>query len=187
MSSYLIATDQEAVVYVRSNLEEIRDENRIIKVVGTQTPDTIDASITTNSPSSATSNLPTGSGASLGIQHLEHSDQLVITICISEQEKQLLRLLKNVTELYNRNLIDDSSPLIVRIAGGWVRDKVLGYPYDQNTNDIDIAINIISGVQFAELVQTYVLSQAEQSFDNAKENSSSDTTPLPMTMNPNMQ
>lgn len=165
-----VETEQATVcVQVPSNLEDIRDDNRI--TVGT-TPGT-DVSF-------ITSPIPT-TGA--GYQHSEHSDQFMITIRISEQEKQLLQLLKNVTELYNRKLKDDSSPLIVRIAGGWVRDKVLGYPYDQNTHDIDIAINIISGVQFAELVQSYLLSQAEETIDNSTENSSSDT---PRPMNPNM-
>ncbi len=111
--------------------------------------------------------------------------ETTITIRISEREKQLIQLLEKVTELYNNKIVEggSSQQLIVRIAGGWVRDKVLGHPYDQDTNDIDIAINIISGVQFAELVQSYLLTQSEKTIDDSCANSSNQST-LPM--NPNM-
>ena len=110
--------------------------------------------------------------------------ETTITIRISEPEKQLIQLLEKVAELYNNKIVDGgSSQLIVRIAGGWVRDKVLGHPYDQDTNDIDVAIDKISGVQFAELVQSYLLMQSEAATDDSGANSSNQST-LPM--NPNM-
>ena len=66
----------------------------------------------------------------------EQSHPSIITICISEGEKQLLQLLNSVTERYNEKIPNDASSssllLTVRIAGGWVRDKILGHPYDQN-------------------------------------------------------
>lgn len=46
--------------------------------------------------------------------------------------------------------------VVVRVAGGWVRDKILGVP----THDIDIAVDQLSGVQFATLVQHYLQSYA---------------------------
>ena len=120
----------------------------------------------------------------------EQSHPSIITICISEGEKQLLQLLNSVTERYNEKIPNDASSssllLTVRIAGGWVRDKILGHPYDQNTNDIDIAINIISGVQFAELVQSYLLTLPEAAIilDESHDNSSSSSSP--QQLNPNM-
>ena len=45
----------------------------------------------------------------------------------------------------------------IRVAGGWVRDKLL----QKHTHDVDIAIDSISGVEFATLVQLY-LQQQEQ-------------------------
>lgn len=41
----------------------------------------------------------------------------------------------------------------LRVAGGWVRDKLLG----KNSMDIDIAINNMSGAAFASLVREYML------------------------------
>lgn len=43
-------------------------------------------------------------------------------------------------------------PLIVRFAGGWVRDKLLS----TNSADIDIALNIATGAQFASHVASYL-------------------------------
>ena len=45
-------------------------------------------------------------------------------------------------------------PLLVqvRVAGGWVRDKVLGL----QTHDVDIALDTCSGVEFANFVKEYI-------------------------------
>ena len=40
----------------------------------------------------------------------------------------------------------------IRVAGGWVRDKLLG----RHTHDVDIAIDSVSGVEFATIVQSYL-------------------------------
>jgi tRNA nucleotidyltransferase (CCA-adding enzyme) len=40
----------------------------------------------------------------------------------------------------------------IRVAGGWVRDKLL----QKHTHDVDIAIDTVSGVDFATLVQLYL-------------------------------
>jgi len=40
----------------------------------------------------------------------------------------------------------------IRVAGGWVRDKLLG----RHTHDVDIAIDTVSGVEFATIVQLYL-------------------------------
>jgi tRNA nucleotidyltransferase (CCA-adding enzyme) len=120
-----------------------------------------------------------GSDKGQKYSNTEQLNQRIINICISDPEKQLLELLNDVTDRYNRQITNNESSelLTVRIAGGWVRDKILGYPYDQNTNDIDIAINIISGVQFAELVQSYFLTHPEQATDKSSSNSAQPLNP----------
>ena len=40
----------------------------------------------------------------------------------------------------------------IRVAGGWVRDKILNL----NSHDVDVALNNMSGVQFATIVQDYL-------------------------------
>lgn len=67
----------------------------------------------------------------------------------------------NVTELKIRNLLvgfcdhynkSTTSDLVLRITGGWVRDKLLGV----ESNDIDIAINHMSGEEFATKLVDYL-------------------------------
>lgn len=41
---------------------------------------------------------------------------------------------------------------VARVVGGWVRDKLLG----RTSNDIDIALDDQSGVEFANNVNTYL-------------------------------
>lgn len=42
----------------------------------------------------------------------------------------------------------------VRVAGGWVRDKVLQLP---SKFDIDLALEKVTGVQFAQLMQEWMV------------------------------
>ncbi|KAL7451124.1 hypothetical protein ACHAWC_002966 [Mediolabrus comicus] len=41
----------------------------------------------------------------------------------------------------------------IRVAGGWVRDKLL----NQHSVDVDVALDCMMGVQFARIVQSYLL------------------------------
>jgi len=57
------------------------------------------------------------------------------------QEKKILDLLQNVVQ-------DKSPNTTIRVAGGYIRDKLLGL----QSHDIDIAVDNMSGTQFANLV-----------------------------------
>ena len=50
----------------------------------------------------------------------------------------------------------------IRVAGGWVRDKIL----NQSSHDVDIALDTMSGLQFASVVQRYLLQQQQQNTSN---------------------
>ena len=69
-----------------------------------------------------------------------------------QREIQLTDLERNVF----RVLIDTKKfaqcATTIRVVGGWVRDKVLGLQSD----DIDIALDDMSGAEFAELVLGYL-------------------------------
>ena len=72
-------------------------------------------------------------------------ERKLMNISLTNQEKQIFDLLKNV--------IKEKSPdTILRVAGGWVRDKLMG----KNSNDIDISPDNMSGEQFANLVKSYM-------------------------------
>jgi tRNA nucleotidyltransferase/poly(A) polymerase len=62
---------------------------------------------------------------------------------INSNEQTLLEVLKKCAE---------QNSVVLRIAGGWVRDKILG----RENDDIDIAIDKISGQIFSKHLFTYV-------------------------------
>eukprot|EP00371_Babesia_bovis_P000467 XP_001609114.1 tRNA nucleotidyltransferase/poly(A) polymerase family domain containing protein [Babesia bovis T2Bo] len=67
-----------------------------------------------------------------------------LQIRISKQEKVLFDLLKECVDSNNLN-ID------LRVAGGWVRDKLL----NQTSKDIDIALEHITGVDFCNYLNAF--------------------------------
>ena len=72
------------------------------------------------------------------------------TIDLSQKEQKLRLLLLDVARS-----IDASGhapePVVLRWAGGWVRDKLLGI----ESHDIDVAINAMTGVSFAQRMCDY--------------------------------
>jgi tRNA nucleotidyltransferase (CCA-adding enzyme) len=72
-------------------------------------------------------------------------------IKLSRPEQRLRDLLVSAASAWPRRPGQTES-LIVRFAGGWVRDKLLS----QDNADIDVALNITTGVQFAEHFTHYI-------------------------------
>lgn len=59
---------------------------------------------------------------------------------------------RNLFDLLLKVVQEQSPETVLRVAGGWVRDKILGL----QSHDIDIALNNISGADFAKLVVKYM-------------------------------
>jgi tRNA nucleotidyltransferase (CCA-adding enzyme) len=72
-------------------------------------------------------------------------------IKLTRPEQRLRDLLVSAANAWPRHPGQTES-LIVRFAGGWVRDKLLS----RDNDDIDVALNIATGVQFAEHFTHYV-------------------------------
>ncbi|OEU19389.1 PolyA_pol-domain-containing protein [Fragilariopsis cylindrus CCMP1102] len=51
----------------------------------------------------------------------------------------------------NNSNNNNNKAILIRIAGGWVRDKILGL----QTHDVDIALDACTGVEFAHAVKEY--------------------------------
>jgi tRNA nucleotidyltransferase (CCA-adding enzyme) len=66
---------------------------------------------------------------------------LLKKIEIDEKEKEIFSIIKNILKKYNKTTT-------CRVAGGWVRDKLLG----RQNDDIDIALDDISGETIAKLI-----------------------------------
>ena len=62
-------------------------------------------------------------------------------IQLTEKEEKIFSLLMEVVE-------ENELSTTLRVAGGWVRDKMFG----KQSNDIDIAIDDMLGSQFAEII-----------------------------------
>jgi tRNA nucleotidyltransferase (CCA-adding enzyme) len=56
-------------------------------------------------------------------------------------------------------------PIEVRVAGGWVRDKILGL----QTHDVDIALDTCTGVEFATLLKSYIEEEQQQQQNNEQD------------------
>lgn len=71
-----------------------------------------------------------------------------VSIQLTQQEEELFSILLKTLEHQRLNTV-------LRCAGGWVRDKLLG----KQSHDIDIAIDNKLGAEFAEHVNNYLSSQ----------------------------
>ena len=66
-------------------------------------------------------------------------------IALQAEERELF-------EMFMRMVEDEQKGTTVRIAGGWVRDKLLGV---RGKEDIDVALDNVSGVEFAQALSEW--------------------------------
>lgn len=74
-----------------------------------------------------------------------------LKLVLSDVEKKICGFLNDYVAFYNQKH-PTSEPLELRITGGWVRDKLLGY----DSHDLDIAINLMTGEQLAIQLGDYL-------------------------------
>ncbi|KAJ2491753.1 CCA tRNA nucleotidyltransferase, mitochondrial [Coemansia sp. RSA 2050] len=80
------------------------------------------------------------------------TDTLSMTaLSLTPKEQEICELLANVVETIHTQQ-PEQPRLVLRIAGGWVRDKLLGL----ESHDIDIAIDSMSGFDLAQHVNQYL-------------------------------
>ncbi|AMD22204.1 HGL136Wp [Eremothecium sinecaudum] len=87
---------------------------------------------------------------------------LVNPLRLSDVEKKICRVIKDYCNYYNNVKVKPEEKLVARIAGGWVRDKLLGLESD----DIDIVVNNMTGETFVTGLLEYFNKQGQLS--NAK-------------------
>lgn len=73
-----------------------------------------------------------------------------LKITLNPMETAIFDILLSSLKVKNRKTI-------ARVAGGWVRDKLL----NRESDDIDIALDDQSGVEFAEATNEYLKSMGE--------------------------
>ncbi|KAK6201507.1 uncharacterized protein RJT21DRAFT_85728 [Scheffersomyces amazonensis] len=74
---------------------------------------------------------------------------------LSKSETKIRDILVEYCNYHNKNLNhNDNDKLELRITGGWVRDKLLG----KESHDIDIAVNHLTGEDFASRLLNYLRS-----------------------------
>lgn len=103
-----------------------------------------------SSDSSPTHNLRASATSPLGITTAK-MPMVQDTIVLNEAEKELLDVLLAAAQYAETGTV-------LRCAGGWVRDKLLG----KDSLDIDIALDNMLGKDFAEKVNEYLKSQGKE-------------------------
>ncbi|ODQ78775.1 hypothetical protein BABINDRAFT_162458 [Babjeviella inositovora NRRL Y-12698] len=78
------------------------------------------------------------------------SQTLLPQISLSATEQKIRDLLVDYAAA--KDAQTGSVPTVLRVSGGWVRDKVLG----NESNDLDIAISNLSGEEFARGLMAYI-------------------------------
>ena len=74
---------------------------------------------------------------------------LGVTVQLTAKESALFDLLLDVARHHERSTMTGNGKCtVLRVAGGWVRDKLLG----RESDDIDIALDDCTGAVFAERV-----------------------------------
>lgn len=76
------------------------------------------------------------------------SSPVTTTIELSSQEARLKELLLDVARYVDESNEPSAEPVVLRWAGGWVRDKLLGV----ESHDIDTAINTMTGEAFSSKI-----------------------------------
>lgn len=76
----------------------------------------------------------------------------ILTLELDEDEERLFASLCEAANALRDGLVKgyEKRQVIVRVAGGWVRDKILGI----STHDVDVALDTCTGVEFASIVKT---------------------------------
>ncbi|KAG1449396.1 hypothetical protein G6F46_010889 [Rhizopus delemar] len=82
---------------------------------------------------------------------------------LTEVETKICKVLQGVSTLIAKER-PDLPKIESRIAGGWVRDKLLG----KDCHDLDVAVNDMMGYEFATFVNKYLKSQGHPTRSIAK-------------------
>jgi hypothetical protein len=79
---------------------------------------------------------------------LRHDLSTDLDLPLAQRERRLFDLLISITDTYQLGTT-------LRVAGGWVRNKLLG----SEAGDIDIALDNLTGREFTEHVQRFLVQQ----------------------------
>jgi tRNA nucleotidyltransferase (CCA-adding enzyme) len=79
---------------------------------------------------------------------------VLMKVELNEKENKISNLLQGVSKFIQQER-PELPPIVSRIAGGWVRDKLLG----KECHDLDIAINDMMGYEYATYVNKYLESR----------------------------
>ncbi|WAR60924.1 hypothetical protein PtB15_13B175 [Puccinia triticina] len=86
-------------------------------------------------------------------------------ITLNRAESKLCGLLDQCTSRLRSSANQDLDSLTLRIAGGWVRDKLLGV----ESNDLDIAISSLTGQDFATRFSQYLHEHRKEQLDRKRD------------------
>ena len=92
----------------------------------------------------------------------------VLKIELNPEERQLFETLKGAATAWEKGKLSIGKKSVqIRVAGGWVRDKILGL----GTHDVDIALDACTGVEFANAVKEYHTSIVQDETEDSRNSS----------------
>ncbi|KAJ2784674.1 CCA tRNA nucleotidyltransferase, mitochondrial [Coemansia javaensis] len=79
-----------------------------------------------------------------------------VALALSPKEEEFCSLLARVADSIHEQQPEQPRPTL-RVAGGWVRDKLLGL----ESHDLDVAVDRMSGFELAQRVNAYLAAQGQ--------------------------
>lgn len=94
--------------------------------------------------------------------HTSTADDRIVIIWLTSLEEKLFETLVAAADAFAEGKVvlpeRKACSVDIRVAGGWVRDKILGL----ETHDVDVALDSLSGKDFATVVQLYLQQHAPE-------------------------
>ncbi|ODQ68650.1 hypothetical protein NADFUDRAFT_49290 [Nadsonia fulvescens var. elongata DSM 6958] len=95
--------------------------------------------------------------SSLSSLQLDGDKAQLSEIKLTATERRIRELLVEFSAVMDQ--VNPADPkLVLRFTGGWVRDKLLGL----ESNDIDVAINHMTGAEFADALNVYIIENSQR-------------------------
>jgi len=99
------------------------------------------------------------SSAGSFVEKIHSCEDAILLIKLNESEIMLFDILKETAKAWEEGTVKATTNISltpkkkiqIRIAGGWVRDKILGL----STHDVDVALDTCTGVDFANILTNY--------------------------------
>ena len=102
-------------------------------------------------------------GENAGTIYENYFEDNILKIELNPEEQELFDVMKKAADAWREGKLTIGKKSVeIRIAGGWVRDKILGL----ETHDVDVALDACTGVEFAHCLKEYHSTTVQEETDD---------------------